>query len=141
VPAALELQWLREWGLFTDAPASVIEGTARQRRAAFETCRRGFLLGNERPTDSTLRGLASPKLVELRELIGQLALAQGRKVVVFSQWRRPLLLRRLSEGASQVDLLQSYPRLTREDLQAAMRYAADTVAHEEIVFLDPGRSV
>jgi superfamily II DNA or RNA helicase len=46
----------------------------------------------ERPTDSTLRGLASPKLLELRELIGQIALAQGRKVVVFSQWRRMLRL-------------------------------------------------
>ena len=46
----------------------------------------------ERPTESTLRGLASPKLLELRELIGQLALAQGRKVVVFSQWRRMLKL-------------------------------------------------
>ena len=46
----------------------------------------------ERPTDATLRGLASPKLVELRELIGQLALAEGRKVVVFSQWRRMLRL-------------------------------------------------
>jgi superfamily II DNA or RNA helicase len=46
----------------------------------------------ERPTDSTLRGLASPKLVELRELIGQLALVEGRKVVVFSQWRRMLRL-------------------------------------------------
>ena len=46
----------------------------------------------ERPTDSTLRGLASPKLLELRELIGQLVLAEGRKVVVFSQWRRMLRL-------------------------------------------------
>ena len=46
----------------------------------------------ERPTDATLRGLASPKLLELRELIGQLALAEGRKVVVFSQWRRMLRL-------------------------------------------------
>jgi hypothetical protein len=46
----------------------------------------------ERPTDSTLRGLASPKLMELRELIGQLALSEGRKVVVFSQWRRMLRL-------------------------------------------------
>ncbi|MBI3047738.1 MAG: DEAD/DEAH box helicase [Acidobacteria bacterium] len=50
------------------------------------------LSGIARPTDSTLQGLASPKLVELRELIGQLALAQGRKVVVFSQWRRMLRL-------------------------------------------------
>jgi SNF2 family DNA or RNA helicase len=46
----------------------------------------------ERPTDSALRGLASPKLLELRELIGQIALVQGRKVVVFSQWRRMLRL-------------------------------------------------
>ena len=46
----------------------------------------------ERPTDATLRGIASPKLVELRELIGQLALTEGRKVVVFSQWRRMLRL-------------------------------------------------
>ena len=46
----------------------------------------------ERPTESTLRGLASPKLVELRELVDQLVVAQGRKVVVFSQWRRMLRL-------------------------------------------------
>jgi hypothetical protein len=46
----------------------------------------------ERPTESTLRGLASPKLLELDELLGQLALSQGRKVVVFSQWRRMLRL-------------------------------------------------
>ena len=46
----------------------------------------------ERPTDFTLQGLSSPKLVELRELIAQLALTQGRKVVVFSQWRRMLRL-------------------------------------------------
>jgi superfamily II DNA or RNA helicase len=46
VPAALKPQWLREWQLFTDAPAAVVEGTPAQRRAAFEGCRRGFLVGN-----------------------------------------------------------------------------------------------
>jgi len=46
----------------------------------------------ERPTESTLRGLSCPKLLELRELIGQIALDQERKVVVFSQWRRMLRL-------------------------------------------------
>ena len=55
----------------------------------------------ERPTDSTLRGLASPKLAELRELIGQLALTEGRKVVVFSQWRRML---RLADWATRDQL-------------------------------------
>src|SRR3989442_1389430 len=46
----------------------------------------------ERPTETTLKGLSCPKLLELRELIGQIALDQGRKVVVFSQWRRMLRL-------------------------------------------------
>jgi hypothetical protein len=46
VPAALKPQWLREWQLFTDAPAMVVDGTPAQRRAAFDACRRGFLLGN-----------------------------------------------------------------------------------------------
>jgi hypothetical protein len=46
VPAALKPQWLREWLLFTDAPASIVDGAPGQRRAAFEACRRGFLLGN-----------------------------------------------------------------------------------------------
>jgi uncharacterized protein (DUF433 family) len=49
-----------------------------------------------------------------------------------------LILRRLSEGASDRDLLGAYPRLTREDIQAAMRYAADALAHEEVVFIDKG---
>ena len=61
----------------------------------------------ERPTESTLRGLASPKLLELRELIGQLVLAQARKVVVFSQWRRML---RLAHWATRGELARERVR-------------------------------
>ncbi|MEK7838192.1 MAG: SNF2-related protein, partial [candidate division NC10 bacterium] len=46
VPAALKPQWLREWQLFTDAPAAVLDGNPAQRRAAFKACRRGFLVSN-----------------------------------------------------------------------------------------------
>ena len=49
-----------------------------------------------------------------------------------------LILRKLSEGATETELLNAYPRLIREDIQAAIGYAADTVAHEETVFI--GRS-
>ena len=38
-----------------------------------------------------------------------------------------LLLRKLAEGATEADLLDAYPRLTREDIQAAIGYAADTL--------------
>jgi superfamily II DNA/RNA helicase len=63
----------------------------------------------ERPTETTLRGLATPKLLELRELIGQLALAQARKVVVFSQWRRML---RLAHWATRDELAREHVRAT-----------------------------
>jgi superfamily II DNA or RNA helicase len=46
VPAALKPQWLREWKMFTDAPATIVEGSPDDRRKAFESCRRGFLIAN-----------------------------------------------------------------------------------------------
>ena len=45
-----------------------------------------------RPEESVLQGLSAPKLLELRQLVRQIVLEQGRKVVVFSQWRRMLTL-------------------------------------------------
>lgn len=33
-------------------------------------------------------------------------------------------------------LLEAYPRLTRDDLHAAMRYAADMLAHEQVVSIE-----
>jgi uncharacterized protein (DUF433 family) len=64
----------------------------------------------------------------------------GKPVIRGTRIPVELILRKLSEGASEADLLQAYPRLTRQDLQAAMRYAADTIAREEVVLLDSGRS-
>jgi uncharacterized protein (DUF433 family) len=46
-----------------------------------------------------------------------------------------LVLRKLGEGASEADILDAYPSLTREDIHAAIRFAADTIAHEEVVFV------
>jgi hypothetical protein len=44
------------------------------------------------PDTALVQTLSSPKLLELREILVQVALEQGRKVVVFSQWRRMLEL-------------------------------------------------
>jgi len=44
------------------------------------------------PEENVLAGLSAPKLIELRQLIRQIVLEQGRKVVLFSQWRRMLTL-------------------------------------------------
>ncbi len=47
---------------------------------------------HEAPTDALLDTLDAPKLAEVRRLVMELAVAQQRKVVVFSQWRRMLEL-------------------------------------------------
>ena len=44
------------------------------------------------PSPNLIETLATPKLIELRELIASLVITQKRKVVVFSQWRRMLEL-------------------------------------------------
>jgi len=59
----------------------------------------------------------------------------GKPVIRGTRIPVELILRKLSEGASEADLIDAYPRLAREDIQAAMRYAADTIAHEEVVFI------
>jgi SNF2 domain-containing protein/helicase-like protein len=57
-----------------------------------------------RADDGLLASTCSPKLGELRGVIRQLVLEQGRKVVVFSQWRKML---RLAEWAVR-DLLEDH---------------------------------
>jgi uncharacterized protein (DUF433 family) len=59
----------------------------------------------------------------------------GKPVIKGTRVTVELLLRKLAEGATEADLLDAYPRLTREDIRAAIAYAADTVAHEEIILL------
>ena len=44
------------------------------------------------PTPKLVESLGTPKLIELRELVANLAITQKRKIVVFSQWRRMLEL-------------------------------------------------
>jgi uncharacterized protein (DUF433 family) len=60
----------------------------------------------------------------------------GKAVIRGTRIPVELVLRKLSDGATEGDLLEAYPNLTRDDIHAAMRYAADTLAHEEVVFIN-----
>jgi len=59
----------------------------------------------------------------------------GKPVIRGTRLTVELILRKLAEGASEADLLNAYPKLTREDIQAAIRYVTDTLAHEETIIL------
>lgn len=61
------------------------------------------------------------------EVLGGKPIIRGTRIPV------ELLLRKLAEGATEADLLDAYPRLTREDIHASLAYAADSIAHEAIV--------
>lgn len=58
----------------------------------------------------------------------------GKPVIRGTRIPVELILRKLGDGASEADLLDAYPSLTRDDIRPAMRYAADTLAYEEVVF-------
>jgi uncharacterized protein (DUF433 family) len=59
----------------------------------------------------------------------------GKPVIRGTRIPIALLLRKLSEGATEDELLDAYPRLTRDDIRAAMAYAADAIANEDTIFL------
>jgi uncharacterized protein (DUF433 family) len=56
---------------------------------------------------------------------------QGKPVIRNTRIPVELLLRKLSEGATVEELLDAYPRITKDDIQACLAYAADALAHED----------
>lgn len=52
----------------------------------------------------------------------------GKPVIRGTRITVELILRKLSEGATEADLLEAYPRLTRQDIQAALAYAASSLS-------------
>lgn len=62
----------------------------------------------------------------------------GKPVIRGTRVTVELILRKLSEGATEEELLEAYPHLQREDIRAAIAYAADTVSHEETLVTESG---
>jgi uncharacterized protein (DUF433 family) len=62
----------------------------------------------------------------------------GKPVIRGTRITVELIVRKIAEGADENAVLEAYPRLTRADVRAALNYAADTVAHEEIVLSPAG---
>jgi uncharacterized protein (DUF433 family) len=62
----------------------------------------------------------------------------GKPVIRGTRIPVELIVRKLSEGADEKALLEAYPRLAAVDVHAALRYAADSLAHEEVVLSAAG---
>ena len=60
----------------------------------------------------------------------------GKPVIRGTRVPVELIVRKLSEGATEADLLDAYPRLVKEHIRAALAYAADSLAHESVYLLN-----
>jgi uncharacterized protein (DUF433 family) len=62
----------------------------------------------------------------------------GKLVIKGTRIPVELIVRKIGEGALTEDLLDAYPNITKEDIQAAVLYAADNLANEVDIFLETG---
>jgi len=65
-------------------------------------------------------------IVDPRIMVGK-PIIKGTRIPVDA------IIRRLAEGLSIDEILEEYPMLTREDIKAALRYAADVLSGEEVI--------
>ncbi len=63
----------------------------------------------------------------------------GKPVIRGTRIPVELILQKMGEGMTESDLLDAYPRLTRKDILAAMTYAAETIAREELIIPAPNQ--
>lgn len=59
----------------------------------------------------------------------------GKPVIKGTRVTVELILKKLSEGISKKDLLDAYPNIKEDDIQAALAYAAEFLSFEETVKL------
>jgi len=75
-----------------------------------------------------------------QELLGRIEvdpkIMVGKPVIRGTRIPVELILRMLSEGASSTVILAEYPHLSTEDIRAALAYAAETLAEEEVLPLE-----
>ncbi len=57
----------------------------------------------------------------------------GKPIIRGTRITVELILRKIAEGAGESALMAAYPHLTREDIQAALVFAADTLSYETTI--------
>jgi len=62
----------------------------------------------------------------------------GKPVIKGTRIPVELIVRKLGEGSTIEDLLDGYPNLSRESVQAALVYAADLIGNERWIELRAG---
>ena len=56
----------------------------------------------------------------------------GKPVIRGTRIPVELIVRMLAQGIIEAEILREYPRLEPDDIRAALAYAAETLAHEDV---------
>jgi uncharacterized protein (DUF433 family) len=70
--------------------------------------------------------------MRLNNIVSNPAILMGKPTIKGTRISVDLILTMLSQGVSINEILEEYPDLKKEDVLAAISYAKDTVAGEEI---------
>ena len=68
------------------------------------------------------------------------AVLGGKPVVKGTRISVEFLLELFASGATRADVLKSYPHLTAEDVEEALRYAADVLKYDRVISLAEQRA-
>lgn len=68
-----------------------------------------------------------------KRIISDHRIMLGKPVIKGTRITVENIIRKMAEGATIDDILKMYDHLKKEDVLAALAYAADTIAGEEIV--------
>lgn len=69
----------------------------------------------------------------LDRIISKPKVMLGKPVIKGTRITVEIILKKLAEGATAKDILGMYPHLTEEDVNAALYYASEVIAREEII--------
>lgn len=61
----------------------------------------------------------------------------GKPVIAGTRITVELIMRKLAGGFTVDDVLEMYPHLTKEQVSAALTYAANLIAHEIVIEAGP----
>ncbi len=57
----------------------------------------------------------------------------GKPVIKGTRITVEIILKKLSEGATSNDVIEMYPHLTVDDVNAALFYASEVISREEVI--------
>jgi uncharacterized protein (DUF433 family) len=83
----------------------------------------------------TFKLKSKPQSMDYSErIVSSPAIMLGKPTIKGTRITVEFILRKLSENMDVDQIIKSYPQLSKDDIMAALTYASDLIANEEVIF-------